>query len=552
MSYAASESKGQPFECPAYSLYESLEAAAARLPESPALFFYQHAVSYGQLLQGVAQMSAVLYEQGVRRGDRVAIMLPNCPQYVIAFYAAMRLGAVVVQVNPMYVAREVEYTLVDSGAKVLVVLDRLYAGLASLDALNRLAQVLLVSFGPAPELAQPTNAVPWNAAMTTALRIPEAAAVDPAEEVAVLQYTGGTTGRSKGAMLTHRNLVANAWQSIQVLGADAYRPGDKILAAAPLFHVYGMSVGMNISIMTGCAMVLVPRFEMEEVLQMIKAHAPRFFPGVPTMYVAIAHHPQAHEYGVDSIEICNSGSAPLPVEVMKKFEERTGAKILEGYGLSEASPVTHTNRADGTRKAGSIGQVLPGTEARIVDLGTGMETLPVGKVGELIVRGPQVMKGYWNMPEETQQALRDGWLYTGDIARMDEEGFYYIVDRKKDMIISSGFNIYPRDVEEVLYRHPDVQEAVVIGVPDEYRGENVKAILVLKPGAAEEGIDGKLDEWCRRSSGVPTGAPPVRSARGAAEDGGREDSAACAEGMRWRSYAVRGIGFILVSTKCVC
>jgi long-chain acyl-CoA synthetase len=499
MSIKTSIAKGTDFVCPDTSLFEALEATVGQHGERPALRFYDRVISYSDLMKGVEQLSAFLHAQGVQEGDRVGIMLPNCPHYVVAFYACARLGAVVAQINPMYTPREVQYTLQDSGAKALVVLDRLYGNLASLQETGALNAVVAVSFGESllPENVG-GNVTAWDAAIFHALPVPQPATVNPAEDVAVLQYTGGTTGRSKGAMLTHRNLVANAWQTIESLGRDKISPEDKYLVVIPLFHIYGMSVAMNVSIFMGCSQILLPRFDVEEVLNTIKMHRPRFYPGVPTMYVAIANHPQAEEYGVDAIEICNSGSAPLPVEVMKRFEQRTGATILEGFGLSEASPVTHSNRQNAPRKPGSIGLPAPGTMSRIVDLGDGTRDVAIGEIGELVVQGPQVMKGYWNMPEETAVTLRDGWLYTGDIARMDEDGYTYIVDRKKDMIISSGYNVYPRDVEEVLYQHPNVREAVVVGAPDEYRGETVKAFVVLKDGAAQTPeLEKELDEWCR-------------------------------------------------------
>lgn len=498
MTYTISRSVGQDFDCPAHSLYEALTQTVAKYPEHNAIYFYNHTVTYQTLLAQVTKLSAYLYEKGVRKGDRIGIMLPNCPHYVVAFFAAARLGAIVVQVNPMYTAREVEYTLADSGAKALVVMDRLYAGIAGADSVKTLDSLILVSLAPNADLEIPANGVAFQQALQQDLSIPAPAVVDPAEDVAVLQYTGGTTGRSKGAMLTHRNLVANTWQSIEMLGCDISEK-DKILAVIPLFHVYGMTVAMNMSLFAGAGLILLPRFDVEEVLQAIKTHRPRFYPGVPTMYLAIAHHPNAQEYGIDAIDICNSGSAPLPFEVKQLFESKTGGMIMEGYGLSEASPVTHTNRYNLPHKPNSIGPVAVGTESAIVDLGGSGEFVPVGQLGELVIKGPQVMKGYWNMPEETSATLRDGWLYTGDIARMDEEGYYYIVDRKKDMIISSGFNVYPRDIEDVLYQHPNVREAVVVGVPDEYRGESAKAFIVLKE--QQEGIDyvQQFDAFCREN-----------------------------------------------------
>lgn len=488
---------GEALHLPTTSLYQAVVQTAARYADAPVMYFYDRTITYRAFLGAVERLSAFFAEQGISKGDRVGIMLPNCPQYVIAFFACVRLGAVVVQVNPMYTPREVEYTLLDSEASALVVLDRLYTPLADLQSVGALSAVLLASLGPVADEARPANVFTWDAALQQAVEIPEPALLDPDEDLAVLQYTGGTTGRSKGAMLTHSNLVANTYQLLEIIGRDMRGGQDKILTAIPLFHVYGMTVAMNMAVFTGAAMILMPRFDLEEMLTTIQQHRPRFFPGVPTMYVAIANHPDAEKYNIDCIEICNSGSAPLPLEVLNLFESRTGANILEGFGLSEASPVTHSNRLNGRKKSGSIGLVAPSTEARIVDLGSGQEVLEVGEIGELVVRGPQVMKGYWKMPEESAHTIRDGWLYTGDIARMDEEGFFYIVDRKKDMIISSGFNVYPRDIEEVLYQHPAVQEAVVVGVPDEYRGESAKAYVVLRAGIDPQGLHEELEDWCR-------------------------------------------------------
>jgi long-chain acyl-CoA synthetase len=498
MTDQISQAVGETLEIPSISLFQALMKTAAQVPDAPAVYFYDRTISYRAFLAAAERMSAFLAEQGIVKGDRVGIMLPNCPQYAIAFYACARLGAIVVQVNPMYTPREVEYTLQDSGSKALVVLDRLYAPLASLESVQALNSVLLTSFGAAAAIAShPTNVVAWENALQRELAIPEPARIDPQEDVAVLQYTGGTTGRSKGAMLTHYNLIANAVQSLATLGREMIAGEDKILTAIPLFHVYAMTASMNLAVYTGAAMILLPRFDLEELLQAIQQHRPRFFPGVPTMYMAIANHPDAQRYGIDCIEVCNSGSAPLPVEVMHKFESRTGAEVLEGYGLSETSPVTHGHRVGRVKKPGSIGVVLPETAARIVDLGTGQEILRVGEIGELIIKGPQVMKGYWNMPDETAATMRDGWLFSGDIARMDEDGYFYIVDRKKDMIISGGFNVYPRDIEEVLYQHPAVQEAVVVGVPDEYRGESAKAFVVLRTGQEAAEMAEELESWCR-------------------------------------------------------
>jgi len=316
------------------------------------------------------------------------------------------------------------------------------------------------------------------------------------DEVALLQYTGGTTGLSKGAMLTHRNLVADVLQCV-IWNCDAVRGQERMFAVLPFFHVYGMTVAMNEAIQLCATIVMLPRFNVDDALEAINLYQPTRFPGVPTMYMAIMNHPEVNKYNISSIRVCSSGSAPMPIEAQRRFEELTGAKVSEGYGLTEASPVTHANPFNGKRKIGSIGLPRPDVDAKIVDLETGEKDLPPGEVGELCIRGPQVMKGYWNRPEETRKTLRDGWLYTGDIGRMDEEGYFYIVDRKKDMIICSGYNVYPREIEEVLYQHPKIEEVCIVGVPDPYRGETVKAFVILKE--KEQAVPEEIIEYCQRN-----------------------------------------------------
>ncbi|ATY85549.1 long-chain fatty acid--CoA ligase [Kyrpidia spormannii] len=471
---------GGTFSFPQISLPEMLRDSAERFSGRPAISFYHVTLTYEQVWWMVQRAAVGLAAAGVRKGDRVAIMLPNCPHYVIAYYAVLAAGGIVVQVNPMYTGAELEHLLADADPKVIVAYEPLWGKVEAVWEKTHLERAYLVQF-PGPVQTPATERVQPVEALLGAQGDPPSVAISP-EDTAVLQYTGGTTGYSKGAMLTHRNLVANVYQSLADF-RDGLRDGEEvILLVLPLFHVYGMTVGMNLGIAVGANLVMLPRFQLDEVLDAIKTAKPTMFPGVPTMYVAVNSHPKAREYGIDSIRICNSGSAPLPVEVLRAFEEKTGGKILEGYGLTEASPVTHTNPYHGVRKVGSIGLPVAGTEARIVDIATGLQELPPGEPGELVVRGPQVMKGYWNRPEETAQVLRDGWLHTGDIATRDDDGYYYIVDRKKDMIIASGFNVYPREVEEVLYTHPGIQEAAVVGVPDPYRGETVKAYVVCKPG----------------------------------------------------------------------
>ncbi|HET9017509.1 MAG TPA: long-chain fatty acid--CoA ligase [Thermomicrobiaceae bacterium] len=477
---------------PEIPLYQVLADTAARRPDQAAVRFAGTSLTYRELWGSALRFARVLADLGVGRGDRVALMLPNCPQYVIAYYGALRAGAIVVQVNPLYTPRELGYTLTNSGARTIVVADVLYPVVQATLPHAALDHVLVARLRGEATLGP--GARSFEETLAAASGEPPAVEVG-AHDVAVLQYTGGTTGVSKGAMLTHYNLVANV---LQCRAANPELPRDdefRILGALPLFHVYGMTVVMNLCLACGGSMVLLPRFELEPVMQTIRAFQPTLFPGVPTMYVAVNSYPDAEEYGVGSIRFCNSGGAPMPVEVMAAFERRFGAKVLEGYGLSETSPVTHGNPAWGERRPGTVGLPVADTDCQIVDVETGTRVLPTGEPGEIRLRGPQVMAGYWDMPSETADALRDGWLYTGDIGTMDADGYLTIVDRKKDLILASGFNVYPRDVEEVLYEHPAVLEAGVAGIPDPYRGETVKAYVVLRPGASATAAD--LEAFCR-------------------------------------------------------
>lgn len=473
-----------------------LEQSCKRFPERSALYFKGQQWDYQTLGAMVSRFAAGLHSLGIEQGDRVAVMLPNCPHYVAAYYGILQLGGIVVQVNPMSVPAELDYYLSDSGAKALIVFAPLLPVVEKAAGSSGLASRIVVELPPT-DTPLPPGYLRFENVLALAADAPQempAVSVSP-DDTAVLQYTGGTTGRSKGAMLTHRNLYINAQQAHLIMGGDLEKP-DRILTVIPYFHVYGMTVCMNLAIFGGSQQIILPRFDLEELLQTIKDTGPTIFPGVPTMYVAVNSHPKAEEYGISSIRLCASGSAPLPVEVIKGFEAKTKGMILEGFGLTEASPVTHFNPMD-KRKAGSIGTAIPFTESKIVSLQDGETVLGPNEAGELVVRGPQVMKGYWGMPEETAATLKDGWLYTGDIAYRDEEGYYYIIDRKKDLIIAGGFNIYPREVEEVLYQHPAVQEAVVIGVPDEYRGETVKAFVVRKKEAAL--TEEELTAFCREN-----------------------------------------------------
>lgn len=478
---------------PLKTMPDILKETVDTIPNQVAIKFYEKEISYQELWTQSDKFASALQQSGVKKGDRTAIMLPNCPHYIIAFYGILKAGSIVTQVNPMLLEKELLHILNDSGAQTIIVYEPLYPRVKAIAEQTALESIIVVSFSP--EKMTLVEDQFFESFVGKGIEKPEPVPINLLEDVAVLQYTGGTTGRSKGAMLTHRNIAVNAQQSHSFFQHELTFGKESCLTVIPLFHVFAMTSCMNLSILIGAKIILLPRFELAEVLNTIKVEQPTTFPGVPTMYIAIVNHPEAEKYGIDSIRLCNSGSAPMPIETMKEFERKTGAKILEGFGLSEASPVTHANPVFADRKTGSVGIGLPATDYKVVDLATGENEVPTGELGELIIRGPQVMKGYWNMPEETEQALRDGWLYTGDITKVDEDGYVYIVDRKKDMIIASGYNVYPRDIEEVLYEHPAVQEAVVIGIPDAYRGETIKAIIVQKTGHSVTGQE--VMEWTK-------------------------------------------------------
>ena len=490
-------------------LPDFLARSANRFPHKTALNFQGYKLTYSQLQDMVNRFATCLHSFGVRKGDAVALLLPNVIPCVAAYYAAMKIGAVTVMNNPLYSDRELEHQFNDSGSKVLITLDLLGNRMIDLRPKTKIKQIVYTSIGdylPFPKnLLFPLVAKKKKlaAAVKTADNLyrwkPLLAATPPNpphpdlsfEDVAMYQYTGGTTGVSKGVMLTHANL------SRQVQQIGAWFPGfgsDEImLGALPFFHVFGLTTSMNLAIYFGWGNVLVPKPQAPQLLEAITKYKPTFAPLVPTMYIGILQHPNIEKVDLTSIKGCFSGSAPLPVEVIREFEGRTGAMIVEGYGLTESCPVTHVNPygQGGRRKVGSIGVPISDTLCRVVDLDDGTTDLPTGEAGELLMKGPQIMNGYLNRPDATSATLTDGWLHTGDIATMDEEGYFYIVDRKKDMIISGGYNIYPRDVEEIYFEHPKVLEATAIGIPDAKRGENVKVFIVLKEGetaTAEEMI----------------------------------------------------------------
>jgi long-chain acyl-CoA synthetase len=482
-------------EIPVKSLGEIFDDSIAQRPENIAMIFGTQEITYAQFGDQVNRFANALAALGIQKGDRVALMGPNSPQWEVSFFALFKLGAIVVQTNPMYVEREISYQMNDAGATAIIVWDTIYPRVKAIKHETPLKTVITYKMGqPSGEFE---DVLEFDTLLKQYPSVPPKVKINPKEDLAVFQYTGGTTGVSKGVMLTHYNLVANTYQVMEWI--SGLKDGEeRILTVLPAFHVYGMTNCVNYAVACVGTQIVMPRFDSTQILDAIKLYKPTSFPGAPTMYTAINNHPKVKEYKEElaAIRVCISGSAPLPMEVANQFSAISGrSNLIEGYGLSEASPVTHCNPVGRPGRIGSIGLPFPNTDAAIVDLETGNRELLPGEIGELVVQGPQVMKGYWNRPEETASTLRNGWLYTGDIARMDEEGYFYIVDRKKDMIIASGFNIYPRDIEEVLYEHPKVQEAVAAGVPDRYRGETVKAYIVLRPG--ESATEQEFLDYCR-------------------------------------------------------
>lgn len=505
---------------PQITLQQLLEETVQRFPDHTVIIFPgvlgdAYRLSYQELNRQANQLANALIDLGVKKGDRVALLMPNCPQFVISYYAVLKVGGIVVATNPLYSPREMEFQLKDCGAETIIVLSLFYRTIAALKERTSLRNLVVTNIkeclppltrllftllrekkeGHRVDISGAANTYSFQNLIRHAAPTPPPIEVGP-EDIAMFQYTGGTTGLSKAAVATHHNVLANVLQNKAWSTAVETKEGEEVaLGVMPLFHVYGMVTVMHFTVATGSTMVLLPRFQSDQLLKAINRYKPAFFPGVPTMYVALINHPKVRKYNLKSFKACVSGAAPLPVEVQQRFVELTGAKLVEGYGLSEAPTVTHCNPVVGMHKIGSIGVPYPDVEARIMDVETGEKEMPVGEVGELTIRAPQVMKGYWNRPEETAMVLRQGWLYTGDLAKMDEDGFFTIVDRKKELIIAGGFNIYPRDVEEVLYEHPKVKEAACFGVPDPYRGQTVKVAIVLKEG--ESATPEEIIEFCR-------------------------------------------------------
>ncbi len=509
-------------EYPETVLPEVLRARAQDYGYRTAMILKGGRVSYREFNRAVNRLAAALQGLGVKPGDRVALHLPNCPQYAIAYYATLRIGGVVVPCNPLYQAQEMAHQLKDSAAEVIVTLSSLYPVVKAVRAETRLRHVVVAQiktyfpallralftlFMEAPrghrvDLTGEADTHWFTQLLERGPARPQPVAVAP-NDLAVLMYTGGTTGISKGAMLTHRNILVNAYQCKTWLNAPDAQ--DILMVQVPLFHCYGMTTCLNLAVVTANTMLLVPDpRDLDDVIHTLYRYKPTLYPGVPAIYNAINNYPDIAKYRLNSIRACISGAAGLPVEVQTRFQTLTGGRLAEGYGLSEASPVTHANPIFGDNRIGTIGLPWPDTEVKIVDVETGERVLPAGEAGELCLRGPQVMRGYWNMPSETANALRldpadpggGPWLYTGDVATMDTDGYFRIVDRKKEMILGAGgYNIYPREIEDVLYQHAKVLEAAAVGVPADGLGEKVKVFVVLKPG--ERATAEEIIELCR-------------------------------------------------------
>lgn len=501
---------------PKQNAFTLLADSAAGFPGSTAIAFLGKHLTYRQLLVQVERFSAVLAGLGVKRGDRVGLLLPNSPQYVIAWYACQRIGAIAVGNNPLYTQRELAHQIKDFGPQVMVVLDQLYPNWDAVADEAPVREVLVTRLtdymrfplnvlapikfrrdakheGRAwPPVPAGSRVRWWKEAMDGAGPPPPVAEVDAEQDPSCFVYTGGTTGLSKGAMLSHYNLVSNVRQVSPCIPFERGRDG--VMCILPFFHSFGL-VAMNFGISQAGKLVLLPRFEVQMALKQLDKEKPSFFPGVPRLFVALNEAPETRKYDLKSVKACISGAAPLPQAVAERFHEITGgANLVEGYGLTETSPVTHVNPFD-EPKPGTIGLPIPDTDCKIVSLDDPDTPLPAGERGELCIKGPQVMLGYWNKPEATREMIRGEWLHTGDIAIMDEEGFFRIVDRMKDMVIVSGFNVYPTEVESVIYRHPKVAKVCVVGLPDDTTGERVKAYIV--PKDAQTPTAEELEAWCR-------------------------------------------------------
>ncbi len=512
----------QTVEYPQQPLFYFLEESARKYPDRPCTIFKGAAITYREMNEGADRIAAALVDMGVKKGDRVGIFMPNTPQFVMVYFGILKAGGVVVATNPLYTPTEIEHQVNDAGIEVMFVMTNFYKTIKAAQPKTKIKKIIVTNL---KEALPPVLRVLFTLAKEKkgGFRIEGGLAegevwmkdllakyqpsqrpkldIGP-DDTALFQYSGGTTGVSKAAVAMHRNVVANTLQMKSwIITAEDGK--EIVLMAIPLFHVYGMVAGMHFAMACAASMVMIPNArDIPDVLENINKYHPTIFPGVPTLYNAINNHPEvkAGKINLRTIKACISGSAPLMRETKEKFEELSGGKVFEGYGLSEAPTATHCNPLLGVNKTGSIGMPLPDVDVKIINLDDGETEMPMGEIGEIVINGPQVMKGYHNMPTETANSLRkdkDGkvWLYTGDIARMDEDGYFYIVDRKKELIKPGGFQVWPREVEEAIAAFPKVLEVGVAGIPDPFRGETVKAWIVLKPG--ETATEAEIKAFCK-------------------------------------------------------
>jgi len=495
---------------PKEPLYAFLEQAVSRYPQNRALSYLGNEISYTDLDRLVNKAANSLIKLGVKKGDRVALYLANTPQFIIALYGVLKIGAIAVPINPLYQSAEVAFELKDSGAKTVIVMSRFYPLIQEIREESGLENVIVTNvkayfptftkllFTLLKEKEDRVDIIDGDYCFETLMNESTEEKPDTevdAEDIALLQYTSGTTGTPKGVMLTHYNLVVNALQCRNWV-TDTVEGEEIVLGWLPFFHSFGMTACLGFTMSCAGTLVLVPNpHDLDYILKTIEKEKITIMPGVPTMYAALGSYKSVSKYDLGSIRACISGGAPLMESVKNRFVEVTGSKLVEGYGLSEASPVTHANPINGLNKIDSIGIPMPDTACRIVDLENGKEEMEIGEEGELIVKAPQLMKGYWNQPKMTREAIREGWLYTGDVVRMDEDGYFHVVDRKKDIIIVKGLNVSPTEVEKVIFTHPKVEDAAVVGIPHEYKGEEIKAYIVLKKG--EEAEQYEIIEYLR-------------------------------------------------------
>ena len=500
---------------PDISLGEIIDRSTTQYADRVAISFYGREITYAELRNLVDNMAGYLSASGIKKGDRIALMLPNIPHFAVFFFAVAKVGGIVVQTNPLYTPIELKHQIEDSGATTIVVLDdfvdkalTLYPKPITSVIVTRAQDFLPPGLGfmyslisafkrTGKKVKEDGNIRLYRSIMKKDFPPANPVDINTAEDPMVFQYTGGTTGVPKAAVLTHKNLVSNVYQVTEWV-PPKYRDGISYLSAIPFFHVYGMMTAMLTPLATGCKIIMIPDpRDTNTILKTIQREKPDSFPGIPAMYHSFLAHKDIAKYDISSLKFCLSGAAPLPKTLQDPFEARTGAVIIEGYGLSEASPVTNANPLDpNLRRIGSIGPPVPNTHEKVVDLETGTKEVPLGQPGELIINGPQVMKGFWNNSEEIGRALRDGWLYTGDIAKVDADGYVYIIDRKKDIIIAGGYNVYPNEVEDVIRTYPKVEEVAVVGEKDEHRGETVKAFIVLKQG--QQATQEEIVDHCRQ------------------------------------------------------